>query len=91
MLQLPTASPAPGPLEPAARELERALTAFLRRATDTFDLTKNVEVGAAVERVETGPASPLAPVLRTAPRCCCTAQCGFPELQTGPGGDWQIE
>merc|ERR1719427_1773421 len=43
VLQLPTASPAPGPLEPAARELEQALTAFLRRATDTFDLTKNVE------------------------------------------------
>ena len=28
----------------AAREMETAVTAYLRRATDTFDLSKNVEV-----------------------------------------------
>ena len=28
----------------AAKEMETAVTAYLRRATDTFDLTKNVEV-----------------------------------------------
>ena len=28
----------------AARELEVAITAYLRRATETFDLSKNVEV-----------------------------------------------
>ena len=30
--------------DPAARELESAITAYLRRATETFDLSKNVEV-----------------------------------------------
>ena len=43
ILQLPP-SGFTSPLEPAARELETALTAYLRRATDTFDLSKNVEV-----------------------------------------------
>ena len=28
----------------AAKEMETAVTAYLRRATDTFDLSKNVEV-----------------------------------------------
>ena len=90
VLQLPTASPAPGPLEPAARELEQALTAFLRRATDTFDLTKNVEVRktvAPVEPVQPHP-WPRFPVLRPG---VAAVQCGFPELQTGPGGDCEIE
>ena len=31
-------------LEPAAKDLEEAVTAYLRRATETFDLSKNVEV-----------------------------------------------
>ena len=31
-------------LEPAVRDLEEAVTAYLRRATETFDLSKNVEV-----------------------------------------------
>ena len=43
ILQLPPSS-SPHNLEPAARELETALTAYLRRATETFDLSKNVEV-----------------------------------------------
>jgi len=30
-------------LEPAAKDLEEAVTAYLRRATETFDLSKNVE------------------------------------------------
>jgi len=42
ILQLPPSS-SPHNLEPAARELETALTAYLRRATETFDLSKNVE------------------------------------------------
>ena len=32
------------PLEPAVQDLEEAVTAYLRRATETFDLSKNVEV-----------------------------------------------
>jgi hypothetical protein len=43
ILQLPPSS-SPHEMEPAARELETALTAYLRRATETFDLSKNVEV-----------------------------------------------
>ena len=31
-------------VEPAVKELQEALTAYLRRATETFDLSKNVEV-----------------------------------------------
>jgi hypothetical protein len=31
-------------LEPAAKDLEEAVIAYLRRATETFDLSKNVEV-----------------------------------------------
>ena len=31
-------------LEPAVKDLEEAVTAYLRRATETFDLSKNVEV-----------------------------------------------
>lgn len=42
ILQLPPSS-SPHEMEPAARELETALTAYLRRATETFDLSKNVE------------------------------------------------
>ena len=43
ILQLPPS--APGSLQDgAARELEAAITAYLRRATETFDLSKNVEV-----------------------------------------------
>lgn len=30
--------------EPAVKDLEEAITAYLRRATETFDLSKNVEV-----------------------------------------------
>ena len=30
--------------EAAAREMEEAVTSYLRRATDNFDLSKNVEV-----------------------------------------------
>jgi len=41
VLQLPPGSS--GTADPAARELEVALTAYLRRATETFDLSKNVE------------------------------------------------
>lgn len=43
ILQLPPSSSSSNSLEPAARELETALTAYLRRATETFDLSKNVE------------------------------------------------
>ena len=31
-------------LDMASREIEDAVTAYLRRATETFDLSKNVEV-----------------------------------------------
>ena len=31
-------------LDPAVKDLEEAVTAYLRRATETFDLSKNVEV-----------------------------------------------
>ena len=31
-------------IEPAVKDLEEAVTAYLRRATETFDLSKNVEV-----------------------------------------------
>jgi hypothetical protein len=31
-------------LDTASREIEEAVTAYLRRATETFDLSKNVEV-----------------------------------------------
>lgn len=31
-------------MEPAAKELEAAITIYLRRATEKFDLSKNVEV-----------------------------------------------
>ena len=31
-------------LEPAVKDLEEAVVAYLRRATETFDLSKNVEV-----------------------------------------------
>ena len=30
--------------DPAAREMEEAISAYLRRATENFDLSKNVEV-----------------------------------------------
>ena len=36
-------------LEPAAKDLEEAVTAYLRRATETFDLSKNVEVSSRQE------------------------------------------
>ena len=43
ILQLPPSNTSDN--EPsAAREMETAITAYLRRATDTFDLSKNVEV-----------------------------------------------
>ena len=47
ILQLPpsSSSSSSGETETsAAREMETAVTAYLRRATDTFDLSKNVEV-----------------------------------------------
>ena len=44
ILQLPP-SCAGQAVEPAVKELQEALTAYLRRATETFDLSKNVEVG----------------------------------------------
>ena len=31
-------------MDSASREMEEAVTAYLRRATETFDLSKNVEV-----------------------------------------------
>jgi hypothetical protein len=31
-------------LDTASREIEEAVTSYLRRATETFDLSKNVEV-----------------------------------------------
>ena len=43
----PSTTPSSSPsseVDPAARELESAITAYLRRATETFDLSKNVEV-----------------------------------------------
>ena len=43
ILQLPPASSSDTETT-AAREMEAAVTAYLRRATDTFDLSKNVEV-----------------------------------------------
>jgi len=42
----PSTTPSSSPsseVDPAARELESAITAYLRRATETFDLSKNVE------------------------------------------------
>ena len=39
-----TKSEDPSTLEPAVKDLEEAVTAYLRRATETFDLSKNVEV-----------------------------------------------
>ena len=36
--------------EPAARDLEDAITCYLRRATEKFDLTKNVEVRENAEK-----------------------------------------
>ena len=46
ILQLPPSSSSPSSETEtsAAREMETAVTAYLRRATDTFDLSKNVEV-----------------------------------------------
>ena len=47
ILQLPPSSSSPSSSDTetsAAREMETAVTAYLRRATDTFDLSKNVEV-----------------------------------------------
>ena len=43
ILQLPPSSTGLT-VEPAVKELQEALTAYLRRATETFDLSKNVEV-----------------------------------------------
>ena len=43
ILQLPPSSGGQN-VEPAVKELQEALTAYLRRATETFDLSKNVEV-----------------------------------------------
>ena len=43
ILQLPPSSNGLT-VEPAVKELQEALTAYLRRATETFDLSKNVEV-----------------------------------------------
>ena len=43
ILQLPPSASATSQ-DGAARELEVAITAYLRRATETFDLSKNVEV-----------------------------------------------
>ena len=40
----------PTTLEPAVRDLEEAVTAYLRRATETFDLSKNVEVCCILQR-----------------------------------------
>ena len=40
----PAASSSASQQDPAAKELEAAMTAYLRRATETFDLSKNVEV-----------------------------------------------
>lgn len=42
ILQLPPSSTGLT-VEPAVKELQEALTAYLRRATETFDLSKNVE------------------------------------------------
>ena len=45
ILQLPpTSTSSSSEQDPAAKELESAITAYLRRATETFDLSKNVEV-----------------------------------------------
>ena len=52
ILQLPPPMPENDPnsslvesmMEPAAKELEEAVTSYLRRATEKFDLSKNVEV-----------------------------------------------
>ena len=44
ILQLPPSSSSSDTETSAAREMETAVTAYLRRATDTFDLSKNVEV-----------------------------------------------
>ena len=43
ILQLPPSSSSDTETT-AAKEMETAVTAYLRRATDTFDLSKNVEV-----------------------------------------------
>jgi hypothetical protein len=37
-------------LDPAVKDLEEAVTAYLRRATETFDLSKNVEVCTIIVR-----------------------------------------
>ena len=39
-------------MEPAAKDLEEAVTAYLRRATETFDLSKNVEVSNTRENIK---------------------------------------
>ena len=44
ILQLPPSSSVADNELSAAKEMEIAVTAYLRRATDTFDLSKNVEV-----------------------------------------------
>ena len=44
ILQLPPSSSVADNEPSAAKEMEIAVTAYLRRATDTFDLSKNVEV-----------------------------------------------
>ena len=45
ILQLPPSTTADeSTAATAVKEMETALTAYLRRATDTFDLSKNVEV-----------------------------------------------
>ena len=55
ILQLPPAASTTSQ-DGATRELEAAITAYLRRATETFDLSKNVEVSRLYYSVSVGPA-----------------------------------
>ncbi len=41
-------------LDQASRDMEDAVTAYLRRATETFDLSKNVEVSYQAQMIQTG-------------------------------------
>ena len=55
ILQLPPAASSSSQ-DGAARELEAAMTAYLRRATETFDLSKNVEVSRLYYSASVAPA-----------------------------------